>query len=344
MLHNAPEGPTEGFAGVEARGAGSDQGSAKADLSLVLSETPDGRFAGALEYATDLFDAATARRLAEHLRTLVRSAAASPDAPVSTLALMGREERAALVAAGSATAAFPVTRPLHALFAEQAARTPNAVALTFGGESVAYAELDARANRLAHRLVKLGARPGSLVGLCVERSVETVVGILAILKAGAAYLPLDPAYPEDRLAYLLEDSGAPMVVADGGPPRPVRFRGVTVVCLQCDAKAIAAEPSDRRPSTSLPIPLRTSSTPRDRRGSRRGCRSRTPTSPASSRRPTTGSASAPRTCGRSSTPTPSTSRCGRCGARCCTAAASWSSPSTSPARRRSSTRCWRRRA
>ena len=244
MLHNAPDGPTEGFAGLEARGQGGDQGSAKADLTLVLSETPDGRFAGALEYATDLFDEATARRLAGHLRALARSAAARPDAPVSSLEMMDGEERAALVAAGSATASFPVAS-IPALFGAQAARAPDAVAVTFGGESVSYAELDARANRLAHRLVSAGARPDSLVGLFVDRSIDTVVGILAILKAGAGYLPLDPAYPEDRLAYMLEDSGASLVVAtqDLADASPKTTPPMLILDTREERAAVAARPS-----------------------------------------------------------------------------------------------------
>ena len=245
MLQNAPEGPTEGFAGLTAHGAGGDQGSAKADLSLVLGETPDGRIAGALEYATDLFDAATAHRLAGHLRALARAAAATPDAPVSTLSLVDADEHAALVAAGSATASFDAAGSLPALFAEVAARAPDAVALSFGSESIPYAELDERSNRLAHRLIAAGARPNELVGLFVDRSIDTVVGILAILKAGAGYLPLDPAYPEDRLAYMLEDSGARMVVttsdlADVSPPNtpPMLILDTTE-----ERAALAAQPS-----------------------------------------------------------------------------------------------------
>ncbi|HEX6749437.1 MAG TPA: amino acid adenylation domain-containing protein [Longimicrobium sp.] len=241
-LQNLPEGPGEGFAELDARGVDGGQGTAKADLSLMLGEMPDGGIAGSLEYATDLFDEATAHRLADHLRTLIGAANAAPDAPVSTLSLLGDEERAALIAAGSATASFEVTDALPALFARQAARTPDAVAVTFGDESVAYAELDARANRLAHRLVKLGARQDTLVGLCIERSVETIVGILGILKSGAGYLPLDPAYPEDRLAYLLEDSGISVVVTTADLADRLGD-GATLVRLDADAEAIAAEPS-----------------------------------------------------------------------------------------------------
>ncbi|MFL5540922.1 MAG: condensation domain-containing protein, partial [Longimicrobiaceae bacterium] len=246
-LQNDPEGPGDGFAGLDARFVGGGQETAKADLSLAVAETEDGGIAGTLEFATDLFDAATVHRLAEHLRILAAAALEAPDVPISTLSLLGEEERAALVAAGSATASFEVAEALPARFAAQAARTPTAVALTFGGESVTYAELDARANRLAHRLVKLGAQRDTLVGLCVERSVETVVGILAILKAGAGYLPLDPAYPEDRLSWLLEDSGVSVVVTTSGLADRLSVDGRTLVLLDSDAEAIAAEPSDAPP-------------------------------------------------------------------------------------------------
>ena len=100
------------------------------------------------------------------------------------------------------------------LFAAQAARTPHAAAVVFGDTTLTYAELDARANRLAHHLVALGVGPEVVVGLCVERSPDMLVGLLAILKAGGAYLPLDPAYPPDRLAFMLEDAGARVLVAD----------------------------------------------------------------------------------------------------------------------------------
>jgi amino acid adenylation domain-containing protein/non-ribosomal peptide synthase protein (TIGR01720 family) len=216
----------------------------RTNYPLVLAVAPlPGGTELRLTYDAGRFDAETARRMAAHYVRLLESLAEAGERPLGSLSPLSAEERTALVAAGSAQASFDVTRTLPAFFAGQAARTPAAVALTFGGESVTYAELDARANRIAHRLVKLGARPDSLVGLCVERSVETVVGILAILKAGAAYLPLDPAYPEDRLAYMLEDSETGIVVTTAA----LRDRlpaGTTILCLQCDADAIAAEPAD----------------------------------------------------------------------------------------------------
>ncbi|MFL5542395.1 MAG: condensation domain-containing protein, partial [Longimicrobiaceae bacterium] len=216
----------------------------RTNYPLVLAVAPlPGGTELRLTYDAGRFDAETARRMAAHYVRLLEALAEAGERPLGSLSPLSAEERAALVAAGSATASFDVTRTLPAFFAGQAARTPTAVALTFGGESVTYAELDARANHIAHRLVKLGAHPASLVGLYVERSVETVVGILAILKAGAAYLPLDPAYPDERLAYMLEDSETAIVVTTAA----LRGRlpvATTILCLQCDAAAIAAEPSD----------------------------------------------------------------------------------------------------
>jgi amino acid adenylation domain-containing protein len=245
VLQNTPEGPSEGFAGLEPAGleGGGEFGVARVDLTLGLMEGPGGSLVGSLEYATDLFERATAERILRHFETLLRSVIQSPEAPVSSLAMLTPDERAELVAAGSATASFPVTQPLHALFAARAAGTPDAPALTFAGETLPYAELDRRANRLAHHLRALGAGPERLVGLCVERSLETVVGILAVLKAGAAYLPLDPAYPEERLAYMLEDSGASIVLTTSDLSGKLTG-GTTLVRLDADAEAIARRPSD----------------------------------------------------------------------------------------------------
>ena len=128
------------------------------------------------------------------------------------------------------------------LFAAQAARTPDAVALVFEEQSLTYAQLDARANQLAHHLRGLGVGPETVVGLCVERSPAMVVGLLGILKAGGAYLPLDPAYPAGRLAFMLEDAGAPILVTHSALIDRLPANGARTLCLDADAPQIARHP------------------------------------------------------------------------------------------------------
>ncbi|MBE3015236.1 amino acid adenylation domain-containing protein [Microbispora sp. NEAU-D428] len=188
-------------------------GSARHDLELYLVPTPGGGLACTFTYKTTLFDAGTVERMAGHLEALVRAAVAEPGVPVSRLPLPLGED-AGLIASWNDTAAdFPAHATLHGLVEEQVARTPGATAVTFRGASVTYRELDERANRVAHRLIGLGVGTGALVAVCAERSIELVAALLGVLKTGAAYVPLDPDYPADRLAFTLSDSGAPVVLA-----------------------------------------------------------------------------------------------------------------------------------
>ncbi len=195
------------------------------------------------EYDSDLFDAATMERMFSHFRTVLESAVADPDARVPELRLLGEEERGQLLRAGSATRSFPVEGTLPRGVEGWAARTPGAVAVRCGEEALTYAELNARANRLAHHLRRRGVAEGTRVGVALERSPEMVVAIVAILRAGGAYVPLDPAYPAARLAFLLEDAGVPVLVTTerlrGGLPP---FTG-GVVSLDGDAGAIGIEPA-----------------------------------------------------------------------------------------------------
>ncbi|HEV7586849.1 MAG TPA: amino acid adenylation domain-containing protein, partial [Longimicrobium sp.] len=237
---DADEAPRLGGAVMEP--VGRERATAKFDITLTLMQH-GGRTVGHLEYAADLWDRATMERLLGHFGVLLDSALAEPETAISDLPLLTDEERAELEARARPAASFPVGTTLHARFAAQAARTPDAVAVTFEGESVTYAELDARANRLAHHLVVLGAAPGDLVGLCVERSLETVVGIVAILKAGVAYLPLDPAYPDERIAHMLEDSGARIVLTTAELAPRVSGDGTRAVPLDAERDEIGARPS-----------------------------------------------------------------------------------------------------
>ena len=183
-----------------------DTGAVK--FELVLAMTDDGRsLRGELKYRTELFDATTAERLLGHFQALLEAVVADPNRRLSDLPLLSEAERRQVVEEWTGgRAAFPVEACLHQLFEEQARRTPDAVAVTFGGENLTYGELNCRANRVAHRLRALGIGPDNLVGVCLERSANLVVGLLAVLKAGGAYLPLDPAYPAERLAFVLGDA------------------------------------------------------------------------------------------------------------------------------------------
>ncbi len=185
---------------------------AKFDLSLTLEETGSGGLACRLQYSTDLFDAATVRRLGGHLASLLASAVAAPGRRLSELPLLAAAERHQLLEWRGQPVRRPERPVLHELFTAQAGRTPDAVAIAGAGRQLSYAELDRRTNQLARSLVRRGVAPDRLVGLLAERSVELVVGLLGILKAGGAYVPLDPAQGSERLRFFLEDARLAWVV------------------------------------------------------------------------------------------------------------------------------------
>ncbi|HEX2211108.1 MAG TPA: amino acid adenylation domain-containing protein [Longimicrobium sp.] len=201
------------LAGLRVSDAGAAPATSKFDLSLSLAASDRG-IRGAFTFAADLFERGTVERMAGHLAQLLEQVAEDADARISTPRLMGAEERARVVAMGLPRAACPAAGSLHGRFQAQARRTPDATALVHGGESLTYAELDARAERIARALRRRGVGPEVRVGLCLERSIDTVVALLAVLRAGGAYVPIDPAYPSDRIAYLLRDSGVALVLAD----------------------------------------------------------------------------------------------------------------------------------
>ena len=196
-----------------------------------------------LDYAVDLFDAATAARLLEHYAALLAGAAAAPELPLSRLPLLGEAERHQMLAEWNDTAsAFP-RRTLHKLFEEQAAARPDAVAVVWDGGALTYGELDRQAGRIARRLRRLGVGPESRVALYLERSAEMVAAVLGVLKAGGAYLPIDPSYPRERLELLLEDA-APAAVVGTTPLAGVAAR----------QGAAARGRPPRRPSGDGPAP------------------------------------------------------------------------------------------
>ncbi len=220
---------------------GSGERVAKFDLELVLRDTGDA-LGGMLVYRPALFDAATIAQMAGHLEAVLASMAAGPGRRLSETSLLREGERAELLAGSRAE---PVDHPpacVHELFSAQAARTPERTAVADGGAALSYAELERRSSRLAHRLRALGVGPEVRVGICLERGVEMLVGVLGVLKAGGAYVPLDPAYPAERLAYTLADSGASLLVSQGRLPETLSAFGGPVLCLDADREAIAAEP------------------------------------------------------------------------------------------------------
>ncbi|MET0396513.1 MAG: amino acid adenylation domain-containing protein [Longimicrobiaceae bacterium] len=225
-----------------------DRGAATFDLTFLTWERSGGGLAAALEYATDLFEAATVRRMADHLVQLLRAVAADPDLAVAEVPLLLPAEREQVLEEWNDTAAEYPERCLHELFAEQAARTPDAPALRFAGRTTTYAELERSTHRLARHLLALGVGPEARVGLCVERTPEMVAAMLGILGAGAAYVPLDPAYPAERLAYMLADSGAALVVAHAAVAERLPA-GVPCLLLDAESEAIAAHP-DSAPTGS----------------------------------------------------------------------------------------------
>jgi amino acid adenylation domain-containing protein len=242
-LQNVPQETLE-LPGIKLRRMGGEHVTAKLDLSLYLQETEQG-LRGQFEYATDLFEGSTIRRLAGHFETMLAGIVADPDGAISALPLLSDAERYQLVTEWNDTAAdYPADKCLHELFAEQAGKTPDAVAAVFEDQELTYGELERRSNQLAHHLRDLGVGPEVIVGLCVERSLEMLVGLLGILKAGGAYLPLDPSYPRERLAYMLVDARAPVLVTQAWLEDVLPAHAAHVVRLDTGWREVAAEPEE----------------------------------------------------------------------------------------------------
>ena len=147
-----------------------------------------------------------------------------------------------LVEWNQTTTDYPRQKCIHELFEAQAERTPQAIAVVFGKESLTYSELNLRANQLAHRLRRLGVGPDALVGICVERSLEMVIGLLGILKAGGAYVPLDPNYPRERLAFMLKDAGARVLLTQQRLLNELAENATRVICLDSAQPEFQEEP------------------------------------------------------------------------------------------------------
>jgi amino acid adenylation domain-containing protein len=240
LLHNVRTQRLE-LPGLEAEELAFDPGTAKFDLTVDMAETDEGLYCG-FEYSTDLFDEASMTRMLGHFRRLLEGVAADPGQRLSALPLLDAAERhQVLVRWNETRAEYPRDRCIHQLFEAQVERTPDATALIERGRRTTYRDLDARANRLAHHLRRQGVGPGALVGICIPRSIEAILGMLGVMKAGAGYVALDPAYPPDRLAYMLQDSAAPLVLTVEHLRDRVPRRGADCLCLDTEGEPLSGE-------------------------------------------------------------------------------------------------------
>ena len=249
VLQNAPV-ETLQLGGIQITPVPTNNSTSKFDLTLFIREV-SGSFKAAVEYNTDLFDEQTIRRLLGHYQTLLEGIAANPEQRLSGVAMLtGAERQQILVEWNRTEAPYPKERCLHELIEAQVARTPEAVAVVFGKQQLTYRELNERANQLGHHLRRLGVGPNIMVGICVERSLEMVVGLLGILKAGGAYVPMDPEYPQERLAFMLENANAPVLLTQREFADKLRQSGTQVVCLDGDFELFASE-SRENPQVKL---------------------------------------------------------------------------------------------
>ncbi|MBX2998043.1 MAG: amino acid adenylation domain-containing protein [Caldilineaceae bacterium] len=211
------------------------------DLSLTLREQGNG-LNGVVLYDRDLFDAGTIERMMIHYQTLLMGIAADPDGQIALLPLLSHAERHQILIEWNNSDVPAQERCIHHRFEAQAERTPEAIALIAGTEQLTYVELNACANQLAHYLQTLGIGPGMLVGICIERSGEMIVGVLAILKAGAAYLPLDPTYPQDRLAFMIADSNPAVLLTMEHLRSQLPPTGAQILRVDSVRTVVAAQP------------------------------------------------------------------------------------------------------
>ena len=249
VLQNTPM-PVQEVSGLTLRALEVDSGTAMFDIFLSIAESEQG-LTGFLEYNTDLFDSATITRLIENFQTLLEGIVTNPNQKISELPLLTANEREQLLVEWNDTQSdYLQDASLHQLFEQQIGQLPDALALIGQSEQLTYRQLNQRVNQLAHYLQTLGVTTETLVAICLERSVEMVVGILAILKAGGAYIPLDPNYPRERLAFMLSDSQASVLLTQQKILEKLPQSSAKTVCLDIHKDAIAGESQENPVSTS----------------------------------------------------------------------------------------------
>ncbi len=212
---------------------------AQFDLTLDVTERPHGMEC-LLEYNTDIFEQSTAQRILTHFSNLLESIADNPQKRLRELPLLTEAERQQILVQWNDTARdYPHESCVQQLFEEQVERTPHAAAVVFGDEPITYAELNSRANQLAHYLRQIGVGPETRVGILLKRSMEMPVALLGILKAGGAYVPFDPSYPPERLRYMLEDSDVSVLLTEECLLTDLPAHGARLICLDTEWAAIA---------------------------------------------------------------------------------------------------------
>jgi amino acid adenylation domain-containing protein len=226
--------------GLDLESMALEQRVAQFELVLLMAEVDDGLL-GSLQYNVDLFEHSTVVRMTGHFQTLLEDLLAHPGKRISDLQILTEAERAQLAAWNETRADNPDGSLIHQLCEAQAARTPDAPAVAHAGRTLSYRELNEQANQVAHHLLSLGVGPGALVGVLMERSPEMIVALLGILKAGAAYVPLDPAYPQQRLAFMLEDAAAPVLITQKHLAAPLALRGTKVWSIDDEWRRLSAE-------------------------------------------------------------------------------------------------------
>ena len=252
VLQNTPKSGRS-LSGLEMTSIKRKRTIAKFDLTLTMTEKADG-FSGFFEYNSDLFDAATIDRMIGHFKTLLGGIVRSPEQPISELPLLGDRERQQLLVDWNDTADNTIS-PLciHELFEKQVAQVPDAIALEFtdgqSAQSLTYQELDQRANQLAGYLKSQSLASGTLIGICLDRSVDMMIALLGILKAGLAYVPLDPTYPDERLNFMISDAKIPILLTQQSLTAQLAKHPADIVCLDKDWEIIVA--TDKAQQISL---------------------------------------------------------------------------------------------
>jgi amino acid adenylation domain-containing protein len=242
------------IAGLEMEELPFDTGIAKFDLSAEVYEDDDQEFHWRFEYNTDLFERKTILTFLDHFRNLVNAVIENPDRQLSRIPLMSEEERTLVIQGPNrASADYEIAPSIQAVFESQADRTPEQVAVRFQGDAVTYRQLNERANRLANYLVKQGVRQGDLVGVALERSPEMIIALLAVLKAGAAYVPVDPTYPENWISFVVEDSRVSGVLTQGAIRNKLPANIARLIVLDTDAEQIQAESAENPPLSAHPV-------------------------------------------------------------------------------------------